>query len=245
MAQSDFAKMNLHITPELRNRLQKDIPILTAQIKALYTELDQRFHLNGARLPITFGFDTDLLGSYTQASLDTEEHFHFSLLFAGYAVEKPLSKEDRIDLYKHEYAHYMRANMRIPKEYEWQPGIHGSAWKYCCSLIGAVPTPYYKAGEALMPRKYEKVLKSPIHDKTIPLRDNYRREMEYQKQKNRTIHDQVGEKIKHPKFGEGIIEDVNQTADSVKLSIRFQGGVKNIDQKWLLRTKYQSKKTTE
>ena len=54
MAQSDFAKMNLHITPELRNRLQKDIPILTAQIKALYTELDQRFHLNGARLPITF-----------------------------------------------------------------------------------------------------------------------------------------------------------------------------------------------
>ena len=245
MAQSDFAKMNLHITPELRNRLQKDIPILTAQIKALYTELDQRFHLNGARLPITFGFDTDLLGSYTQAGLDTKEHFHFSLLFAGYGVEKPLSKEDRIDLYKHEYAHYMRANMRIPKEYEWQPGIHGSAWKYCCSLIGAVPTPYYKAGEALMPRNYEKVLKSPIHDKTIPLRDNYRREMEYQKQKNRTIHYQVGEKIKHPKFGEGIIEDVNQTADSVKLSIRFQEGVKNIDQKWLLRTKYQSKKTTE
>ena len=101
--------MNFQITPELMNRLQKDILILTAQIKGLYAELDKKFRLNGAKVPITFGYDTDLLGSYTRASLDTEEHFHFSLLFAGYSVERPLSKEERLDLYKHEYAHYMRA----------------------------------------------------------------------------------------------------------------------------------------
>lgn len=53
-----------------------------------------------------------MLGSYTQRGIDTEEHFHFSLLFAGYGVAKPLSKEDRLDLYKHEYAHYMRVNMK-------------------------------------------------------------------------------------------------------------------------------------
>lgn len=229
--------MNSHISPELMRRLQKDIPILTAQIRALYTELDKKFHLCGAKIPITFGYDTDVLGSYTQASMNSEEHFHFSLLFAGYGVEKPLSKEDRLDLYKHEYAHYMRANMRIPKEYEWQPGIHGSAWKYCCSLIGAVPTPYYKAGEALMPRKYDKVLKNPIHDKTIPLRDQYRREQEYQKQKNRKIQYQIGENVKHPKFGEGIIQDLVQTDSSVKLHIRFGEEVKIIDQKWLLKTR--------
>lgn len=229
--------MNSHISPELMRRLQKDIPILTAQIRALYTELDKKFHLRGAKIPITFGYDTDVLGSYTQAGMDSEEHFHFSLLFAGYAVEKPLSKEDRLDLYKHEYAHYMRANIRIPKEYEWQPGIHGSAWKYCCSLIGAVPTPYYKAGEALMPRKYDKVLKNPIHDKTIPLRDQYRREQEYQKQKNRKVQCKIGEKVKHPKFGEGIIQDLVQTDSSVKLHIRFGEEVKIIDQKWLLKTR--------
>ena len=40
----------------------------------------------------------------------------------------------------------------------WQPGIHGSAWKYCCSLIGAAPTPYYKAGEGLIKHDYDKVL---------------------------------------------------------------------------------------
>lgn len=230
--------MNSHINPELMRRLQKDIPILTAQIRALYTELDKKFHLRGAQIPITFGYDTDLLGSYTQSSINTEEHFHFSLLFAGYGVEKPLSKEDRLDLYKHEYAHYMRANMKIPKEYEWQPGIHGSAWKYCCSLIGAVPTPYYKAGEALMPRKYDKVLKNPIHDKSIPLRDNYRREQEYQKQKNRKVQYQIGEKVLHPKFGEGIIQDLTQTDSSVKLNILFGEELKLIDQKWLLQTKY-------
>ena len=231
--------MNTGITPELMRRLQKDIPILTAQIRALYSELDKKFHLRGAQVPITFGYDTDLLGSYTQSGINSDEHFHFSLLFAGYGVEKPLSKEDRLDLYKHEYAHYMRVNMKIPKEYEWQPGIHGSAWKYCCSLIGAVPTPYYKAGEALMPRKYDKVLKNPIHDKSIPLRDQYRREQEYQKQKNRKIQYQIGETVKHPKFGEGIIQELTQTDSSVKLHILFGEEVKIIDQKWLLKTKYQ------
>ena len=121
----------------LRAILEKETPILTAQIRALYRELDKKFHLQGAKVPITFGFDTDSLGSYNQKGHGQKEHFHFSLFFIGYAVNNPLSKEDRMDLYKHEYAHYMRYNMSIPKQYQWQPGIHGSAWKYCCSLVGA------------------------------------------------------------------------------------------------------------
>ena len=54
-----------------------------------------------------------------------------------------------------------------------QAGTHGSAWKYCCSLIGAAPAPYYKAGEALMNHDYDKVLKNRIHDKSVPVRDTY------------------------------------------------------------------------
>ena len=236
--------MDLYITPEIRRQLQNDIPILSAQIRALYTELDKKFHLSGAKLPITFGYDKDVLGSYTQKSFDQDEHFHFSLLFAGYAVEKPLSKEDRLDLYKHEYAHYMCAHMDIPKEYTWQPGLHGSAWKYCCSLIGAAPTPYYKAGEALLRHNYDKVLKNPIHDKTVPLRDTYRREMEYKKQKNSTIHYTIGENVKHPKFGDGTIEHIRQDDSSVKLHIRFKNETKIIDQSWLLKTKYKNTRLT-
>lgn len=231
--------MNIYENTDLIRALQKEIPILTAEIRALYTELDKKYHLKAAQVPITFGMETDLLGSYTREGEDEKEHFHFSLLFIGRSVEHPLEKIDRIDLYKHEYAHYMQFNMKIPKEYLWQPGIHGSAWKYCCSLVGAVPTPYYRAGEALLKPDYDKVLKNPIHDKSIPLRDTYRREKEYQAQKNREVQFEVGEKVKHPKFGEGIVEKVEQMEGSVRLHIQFGENVKVIDQKWLLKTRYQ------
>ena len=231
-----FEQLN---NPELLQQLQKEIPIITAHIRAVYAELDKKFRLNSANIPITFGFDKDLLGSYTQAGNGKKEHFHFSLYFVGYSVEHPLTKEDRLDLYKHEYAHYMQYNYEIPKEYEWQLGIHGSAWKYCCSLVGAAPTPYYKAGEALMEHNYEKALKNPIHDKTIPMRDTYRREKKYQNDKNRIVQYEVGETVDHPKFGPGTIEKIEQLAGSVRLHIRFGEDVKVIDQKWLLKTKYQ------
>lgn len=222
----------------LLQTLQKEIPIITAQIRSLYTELDQRFHLSGAKIPITFGYDQDLLGSYTRNGRGEKEHFHFSLLFVGYSVKNPLSKEDRIDLYKHEYAHYMQHQITIPKQYLWQSGTHGSAWKYCCSLIGAAPTPYYKAGEALLKHNYDKKLTNLIHDKTIPMKDTYRREQAYQAAKNQTIQYQTGETVIHPKFGEGIIEEIRQLSGSVRLYIRFKGELKVIDQKWLLQTKY-------
>lgn len=231
--------MNLYENTELIRTLQKEIPILTAQIRALYAELDREYHLQGAKVPITFGCEMDLLGSYTRGGEDEKEHFHFSLLFVGYAVQNPLSREDRMDLYKHEYAHYMQYHMEIPKEHTWQTGTHGSAWKYCCSLIGAVPTPYYRAGEALMKQDYHKVLRNPIHDKAVPMRDNYRREQEYQNSRNRIVQFEMGEEVNHPKFGLGSIEKIEQLSGSVRLHIRFREDVKIIDQKWLLRTKYQ------
>lgn len=230
--------MSLADEKNLMRALQNEIPILTAQIRALYAEMDKRYHLRGAKIPISFGFEKDLLGSYTQKGIDEEEHFHFSLFFIGYAVKNPLSKEDRIDLYKHEYAHYMQFHMEISKEYTWQAGIHGSAWKYCCSLIGAVPTPYYKVGEALLKHDYEKVLKNPIQDKSVTVRDTYRREQEYKDTRNREIQFEIGEEVKHPKFGEGIVEEIEQMIGSVRLHIRFGEERKMIDQKWLLRMKY-------
>ena len=116
---------------ELYASLQKETTILTAQIRALYRELDKKYHLRGAQIPITFGFETDALGSYTRAGHHEKEHFHFSLLFVGYGVKNPLSKEDRMDLYKHEYAHYMQHNIHILQEYQFQHGSHGRALKYC------------------------------------------------------------------------------------------------------------------
>ena len=92
-----------------------------------------------------------------------------------------------------------------------------------------------------MKHDYEKALKNPIQDKSIPIRDNYRREQEYQAGKNREVQFEIGEEVKHPKFGMGVVEEIEQLAGSVRLHIRFGDEIKMIDQKWLLRTKYQKK----
>ena len=113
---------------ELYASLQKETTILTAQIRALYRELDKKYHLRGAQIPITFGFETDALGSYTRAGHHEKEHFHFSLLFVGYGVKNPLSKEDRMDLYNMNMPIIWSITSRF-REYQWQPGLHGSAWK--------------------------------------------------------------------------------------------------------------------
>ena len=227
----------MNIDPSIRKLLDNEATIHEAQIRALFQTLDRRFGLRGASVPIRFGYDEAVLGSYTPASSHEKEGFYFSLLFIGYAVKKPLSKEDRLDLYKHEYAHYMQYNMKIPAQYNWQAGKHGSAWKYCCSLVGAAPTPYYRIGESLLKHDYDKALKNPIHDKTVPIRDTYRREQAYKSAKHSEIKFQVNDVVTHPKFGEGTVEEIVQLSNSVRLHIRFADDeVKKIDQKWLLRS---------
>lgn len=229
----------MNIDPSIRKLLDNETTIHEAQIRALFQSLDRKFGLRGASVPIRFGYDEALLGSYTPASAHEKESFYFSLLFIGYAVKKPLSKEDRLDLYKHEYAHYMQYNMKIPAQYNWQSGKHGSAWKYCCSLVGAAPTPYYKIGESLLKHDYDKALKNPIHDKTVQIRDTYRRKQAYQSTRHSEIKFQVNDVVAHPKFGEGIVEEVVQLPNSVRLHIRFPDNeVRKIDQKWLLRSKH-------
>ena len=92
-------------------------------------------------------------------------------------------------------------------------------------------------------KDYDKILKNPIHDKTVPIRDTYRRERAYQENKNRTVQYRIGETVSHPKFGEGVVEEIQQLSSSVRLHIRFKEEQKIIDQKWLLQTKYQKKRT--
>ena len=220
----------------LRKNLEKEEQILLREIRTLYAKFDRQFQLNSASVPITFGLDTDTLGSYTQASINTDEEFHFSLLFIGRSIPNPLSKEDRIDLYKHEYAHYMQYNMPIPREYTWQYGTHGSAWKYCCSLIGAAPTPNYKAGEGTMQHDYDKVLKNNlINDQYFDLKDNYRRKREEQKARDSVVRFAEGQEVKHPKYGRGTIVEIKEQTGAVRLCIRFGEEIKTIDQKWMLK----------
>lgn len=220
--------------------LEKEIPIYEREVKALYRKLDQQFGLHGANVPFVFKYDEEVLGSYTPKSATTREHFFFSLFFITFCNKDSMHQADKIDLYKHEYAHYMIAHMEIPEEYTWQPGKHGSAWKYCCSLIGAAPTPYYKIGEGLKKHDYKKALTNPWADKSYAEKDIYRRKTEAQQKQDSVVKYSVGDLVKHPSYGSGTIEEIVEKAGAVRLRIRFGEELKLIDQKWLLRTQYQS-----
>ena len=50
-----------------------------------------------------------------------------------------------------------------------------------------------------------------------------------------------GDTVVHPKFGTGIVEDLEQMTGSVRLTIRFSDAVRKIDQKWLLRSNYKKR----
>lgn len=228
------------IDQNLRITLEKQIPALREQVRRLYTEYDRRFGLKGAAVPVTFGMETDVLGYYAPGGEmhSAMERFHFSLLFVGSYAERAISKEDRLDIFKHEYAHYMQRNMPIPKEYMWKAGKHGSDWKYCCSLVGAAPTEYYRAGDALIKHDYDKILKNIWKDPNIPMLDIHHREQAYKKDRDSRILYQAGQTVTHPKFGEGVITGIEPKDGSVRLKIRFRNEEKMIDQKWLKRSTF-------
>ena len=93
-----------------------------------------------------------------------------------------------------------------------------------------------------MNHNYDKVLKNPIHDTTVAIRDRHRREQEYRRTQNAIVKYETGENVNHPKFGEGTIEKIEQQTGSVLLHIRFGETIKVIDQKWLIQTKYKKGK---
>ena len=229
---------------DMLKMLHDEEPVLRAEITALYSVLDHKLGLRGAEVPITFGMDEKVLGAYLPPSYDDEEQFQFSLFFIGFCMNGQISKNDRINLYKHEYAHYMTRHINIPDRYNWQPGVHGSAWKYCCSLIGAIPADYYIEESSIKKIDYESVLERPSVDhKQVQLLDTYRTQRAIKNMENAKIKYEIGDTVTHPKFGEGTVQDIEKQPSSVRLHILFGDELKVIDQKWLVKTEY--KKVSE
>ena len=243
----------MKLNENIYRELSQEIPGLEKEIRRLYQKLDKKTGLKASLLPITFGYEQDVCGSFTRSDLHNEDDhgllhhrhttssesgasFHFSLLFLGSRVPHPLSPSDREDLYKHEYAHYMETVMDIPKEYRFRPGLHGSAWQYCCSLIGAAPTPFFEKGKGEKTYDYEKLLKKK--PTPHPSAVTYQTHRELKTQQNRQIKFQTGDPVDHPKYGHGVIEEIKQTSSSVRLAIRFPDGLHTLDQTWLIRNQY-------
>lgn len=224
---------------EMMQLLHKEAPILEKEIHALYLELDKKTRLHGADLPIEFVLDEKTLGAYVPKHMDEPEHFNFSLLFIGYALNEQITKEERLELYKHEYAHYMSHYISIPKDIAFKAGVHGSDFIYCCSLIGANPDDSFTPGEKKKDIDYNALLtKKKVDHNTVRLLDQQAQKKAYEANKNRQVKYQPGDKIKHPKFGEGTITDIQQLDGSVRLIVDFACGTKSIDQAWLEKQKF-------
>lgn len=223
---------------DLMQLLKNEAPILEREIHSIYLALDKKTGLNGANLPIEFVLDEKTLGAYVPKHMDEPEHFQFSLLFIGYALNEQISKEEREMLYKHEYAHFMSHYINIPKEYTFKTGVHGSAFIYCCSLIGADPDEGFTPG-AKKEIDYEALLtKKKVDHNTVRLLDQQAQKKAYEANKNRQVKYQVGDTITHPKFGQGTIESIDQLDGSVRLNVKFAVGLKSIDQAWLEKQKF-------
>ncbi len=219
--------------------LRREEPVLRAEIQTLYSSLDKRFNLHGSDLPIVFSHDEKTLGAYVPMDYDNDEHFEFSFAFIGFCMKEQISSADRENLYKHEYAHYMAHHLSIPREYTWQPGVHGSAWRYCCSLIGAVPSALFIEGQSLKKIDYDARLTQPkVDHAVIRTVDTYRQNVKYKAMEASKAVYSVGDVVSHPKFGQGTIEEIEAGQGFVRLSIRFNDQVKIIDQKWMLRAGY-------
>ncbi len=98
---------------------------------------------------------------------------------------------------------------KIPAQYNWQAGKHGSAWKYCFSLVGAAPTPYYRIGESLLKHDYDKALKNLSTTRQFPS-GTPTAVNRPKSAKHGEIKFQVNDVVTHPKFGEGTVEEIVQ-----------------------------------
>ena len=81
----------MNIDNNLRHLLENETKIHLAEIRFLYQKLDRQLGLNGARVPITFGFDTDRLGAYTPG-FGKERRISFFAAFHRLLCDKALVK---------------------------------------------------------------------------------------------------------------------------------------------------------
>lgn len=114
---------------------------------------------------------------------------------------------------------------------------------YCCSLIDAIPSEFFIEGESLKSVNYDEVLNrpKPVNYNIARQMDTYKNQKAIKDSQNAKVKFTVGEEVEHPKFGKGIIEEIEQKDTAVSLHIRFGDEIKVIDQQWLFRTRFKKR----
>lgn len=104
------------------------------RIRGVFKELDLRTGLHAASLPIVFNRSLCVLGRFVHTS-DGKKWFVFSKSFLD---DTSFAYESALDLFKHEYAHYMSYVI-----YGQEGTGHGWRWKQCVKQIGGITRPCF------------------------------------------------------------------------------------------------------
>lgn len=166
--------------------------------------LDKITGLQGSVLQITFGNAKYTLGSF-HIDVKTREPKKFH--FSRFYYNNPeWSNASALDTIRHEYAHYM--------DYMLHGNLgHGSTWKKCCCKVGASPTRLYS-------EEIEKIFKKQEEERKLSI-----------KQISRF---RLGDCIKHPKFGTGIIKSISGIPESPILDVKFsKNETKKLSAAWV------------
>ena len=169
-------------------------------IREEISKLDKKTGLHGARLPISFNNARCALGMYSPADGG-------SFKFSNYYYQDPnWPIEEALDTIRHEYAHYMDYVL-------YNHCAHGSTWKHCCTIVGAMPIRCYNEKRADYYR--QKHLKEESLSKRY---DEY----------------YIGDIILHPKYGKGVIKDVQGESISRIITVEFTSvGEKVLGLSWV------------
>ncbi len=174
------------------------------RIREELRKMDKITGLDGASLPIEFGYGRTRLGYFKLDKNRKPEKFYFS---KAYLEDEGFLHQEAIDLFRHEYAHYM----------DWmifgQLG-HGKTWKKCCNDIGAEPTRCYDG------------------DKARILHLQFQKEKELGEKCNMLEEDIY---IIHPKYDAGTIERTENEGIHKIVYVYFpMAGVKKLSAKWVI-----------
>lgn len=132
------------------------------------------------------------LGSFWRDDDGNSEKFTFSRV---YLDDPKFTREEALDLIRHEYAHYMANEV-------YGTCGHDVTWKICCKKVGANPLRLYN------------------EDRKRYLRNKHKEEDEMSEMCNIF---ECGMKIIHPQFGQGEICDINGEGAHKTLLAEFSG----------------------
>ena len=169
-------------------------------IREELSRLDKKTGLNGSSVPISFNNARCTLGLYSPVNGG-------AFKFSNYYFQNPdWPVEVALDTIRHEYAHYMDHVL-------YGHGGHGSTWKMCCGVIGAMPIRCYNEKRAEYYRH-----KHLEEDKLSKHYDTYR----------------IGDTIEHPKYGTGVIMDIFGESVNRSITVMFTGvGDKKLGLAWV------------